>query len=622
MVSSTEWAPSEGIRLDDATLEAIRRTSSLAIIAGPGAGKTELLAQRASFLLQTGACPQPHRILAISFKRDAAKNLRERVGARLGRDAASRLESYTFDAFAKSLVDRFSSALPAWCRPTRDYRIAFPTWRDWNKFAEDLELPQAFEHASINGQQIEKWHAHTTSETDALPLNEPKPKQIFEWAALQWWRANIDASPSTLTFAMISTLAITILRHNPAILKALRRTYSHVFLDEFQDTTRSQYALFLEAFKGSSAVITAVGDTKQRIMTWAGAVPEAFDWLNRDFGAESVALRSNFRSNTRIVQIVNAFAKKVEPKAIEIECARLDAPLPEIVDGIWSFENSQVEATTLAEFVAQDTATREGASPHDFLLLVRQRADDMESCLRPAFADKGLTLRNEARIVGSTSIQDLMTEPLADLIVGVLQLACEDREGTPFQRVRNLIGHTFGLDDDRPESHFRLDEAVRRAVLEAQRSVRGTQPNEADMRALVDAVLSAFDRRRLRQLAPEYGQPQRMEKVESSTIDFLCECANSATTWLELIEQFTGRHQVRLMTVHKSKGLEAHTVVFLHLQDEAFNRNADMEEEKLTFFVAISRARERLFVTTTSPRRTRVKPLWDMLDAADVQLLP
>src|SRR5207249_7525969 len=93
------------------------------VIAGPGAGKTELLAQRAAYLLETGECPASRRILAISFKRDAAKNLRERVKRRIGPQLARRFDSFTFDAFCKSLLDRFLNAVPSDFRPTRDYLI-------------------------------------------------------------------------------------------------------------------------------------------------------------------------------------------------------------------------------------------------------------------------------------------------------------------------------------------------------------------------------------------------------------------------------------------------------------------------------------------------------------------
>ena len=74
-VRSEDWRPADGFVLEPAVDKAVRAMSNAIVIAGPGAGKTELLAQRACFLLQTGICPPPMRILALSFKRDAARNL-------------------------------------------------------------------------------------------------------------------------------------------------------------------------------------------------------------------------------------------------------------------------------------------------------------------------------------------------------------------------------------------------------------------------------------------------------------------------------------------------------------------------------------------------------------------
>lgn len=70
-----------------------------------------MLAQRADFLLRTGACRYPKRILAISFKVDASSNLKERVKRRCGSELASRFDSYTFHAFAKRIIDRFRPVL-------------------------------------------------------------------------------------------------------------------------------------------------------------------------------------------------------------------------------------------------------------------------------------------------------------------------------------------------------------------------------------------------------------------------------------------------------------------------------------------------------------------------------
>jgi superfamily I DNA/RNA helicase len=81
-VRAEEWRPVGVGALEENALEVVRSTDNRSVIAGPGTGKTELLAQRAAYLLQTGGSPRPRRVLAISFKRDAATNLAARVRKR------------------------------------------------------------------------------------------------------------------------------------------------------------------------------------------------------------------------------------------------------------------------------------------------------------------------------------------------------------------------------------------------------------------------------------------------------------------------------------------------------------------------------------------------------------
>jgi len=111
LISVADWRPIDVDDLEPSAWSALRDVGNVAVVAGPGAGKTEFLAQRAAYLLQTGICPWPYRILAISFKRDAAANLGRRVTARVP-EHANRFVSMTFDAFTKGLVDRFALALP------------------------------------------------------------------------------------------------------------------------------------------------------------------------------------------------------------------------------------------------------------------------------------------------------------------------------------------------------------------------------------------------------------------------------------------------------------------------------------------------------------------------------
>ena len=81
-INKGNWSPADGLVLEDVALNVVKNNCNHLVVAGPGSGKSELLAQRACYLLQTGECLEPKRILAISFKKDAAINLKERVEKR------------------------------------------------------------------------------------------------------------------------------------------------------------------------------------------------------------------------------------------------------------------------------------------------------------------------------------------------------------------------------------------------------------------------------------------------------------------------------------------------------------------------------------------------------------
>jgi superfamily I DNA/RNA helicase len=245
MISVTKWQPADGLKLEPNALKAAKEESqSLALTAGPGAGKTEMLAQRADFLLRTGICPYPQRILAISFKVDASKNLRERVRRRCGPTLASRFDSHTFHAFAKRLIDRFRPALSKENTLDPDYGVGL--------------------------QRVGR---------------------------------------SLISFDDLVPFAVEILENSEVARNAVRQTFSHVFLDEFQDCTNSQYRLIRAAFKGTDIQLTAVGDTKQRIMGWAGALEGIFARFAADFGAIGLNLYQNFRSLPRLRRMQNAMVK-------------------------------------------------------------------------------------------------------------------------------------------------------------------------------------------------------------------------------------------------------------------------------------------------------------------------
>ncbi len=616
LIRPEDWQPSDGIRLEDAALRVVTSAGNRSVIAGPGSGKTELLAQRALYLLQTGLCKPPQRILAISFKRDAAKTLKERVSRRCSPEQARRFDSYTFDAFAKSLVDRFLSVAPEWCRPPRDYRIVFPHRNDWLDFLRGQRPPAEFggnaAAQALSGEQIERW--------GPLPL-APDPQDTLAWVAREWWRVSITGQRPGLTFAMIGRLAEAILAHNPQVLKALQLTYSHVFLDEFQDTTRAQFRFVRTAFSRAPAALTAVGDTKQRIMTWAGAEAEVFAWFEQRFEAQRERLQLNHRSNRRVVQIINDLVHAIEPNAVDTSCARPDAPTPQDAAAFWIFDTDDEESERLADVIAADIEG--GLKADDFVLLVRARADEAEARLRDAFAANGLRLRNEARSIGGIGLQELLSEELVGLILGLIRLALGVRGHDIYTAVQDSLGAILGIDFENATDAKRLDVSLR-DIIKHIKEHTDEQPAEADMESLIEGIVDELDEARIRRVFRQYENEAYFESVQSALAALFDEYKDTSDSWTSLIDAAEGIGQVKLMTIHKSKGLEYHTVIFVGLHQNAFwgYRN-NQEEETNAFFVALSRARERVYFTRSkqSGDTRQIQGLIDLLAGADVPFI-
>ncbi|MFN7894589.1 MAG: UvrD-helicase domain-containing protein, partial [Cyanobacteriota bacterium] len=286
MIQVEDWSPSNGLLLEPNAEIAVRaRQGCVALLAGPGAGKTETLAQRADFLLRTCTCSYPRRILAISFKKDASENLKERVFTRCGHQLASRFDSYTFHAFAKRLIDIFRTHLQGIDRLDEDYTIG--TFR---------------------------------------------------------------VSRSQIMFEDMVPLANDIVSQCEIARNSIRQTYSDVFLDEFQDCTATQYSLVINAFQGTGVRIVAVGDTKQKIMGWAGALDGIFVNFGADFQALSLNLYQNFRSQVRIRRVQNRMVRDIDPPAAVPE-TQLSGP--EGIVCYEAFDEDSLEAAWISSTIQQ-----------------------------------------------------------------------------------------------------------------------------------------------------------------------------------------------------------------------------------------------------------------------------
>ena len=602
-----QWAPIDVDQLEVNALKVVRSADNRSVIAGPGAGKTELLAQRAAYLFQTGSASIPRRILAISFKRDAATNLAARVRERCHESHTSRFDSMTFDAFAKGLVDRFGQTLPGRWRPQPDYEIML------RKDADEFE------------------HRHQPN----LRLREERSVNptLAQRNTDRFWQSCLHEKTKTcLSFPMIGRLAELLIRINPMVRDALRLTYSYLFMDEFQDTTQIQYDLVQSIFLKSGTCITAVGDNKQKIMSWAGAMKDPFFAFESesDFGAKRTSLYNNYRSSPELVKIQYVLAQDLDTEVVE-PVSKTKSTIVEGECAIWNFQTADTEAERLAAFVTAEMKAND-LQPRDFVILVRQKADDYAKILEPAFRDAGVPIQNEAKMIGQNKaemidgiqLQNLLTEELSELLVMILRLAMTPQAGRYWSKCQSTLGALRGISLDNERIHAAVARNLDEFLTCLHTSHSAPPDTRPAARALVNRILDFFGRDRLIAAHPAYTQSDWFEKVAEAAAVHLHASSADAIDWIEAIDAYEGLHAIPLMTIHKSKGLEYHTVIFVGLDDSAWWSFAKDEIDAVAcFLVAFSRAKQRAIFTYCADRgmRTKIARLYDLLQQASVPVV-
>lgn len=584
LVRREDWQP-QGINcLEPQAWTALREVNqSVLVTAGAGAGKTEFLAQKAAYLLQTGTCPFPRRILAISFKRDAARNLAERVSIRCASEQARRFDSMTFDSFTKSMLDRFRKAVPDPWGPPMDYQIVLHGRHHFNEFLNRNAIH------GINARQLERALALTE-----LPFPE-NPHGIV-YAVDAFWREHYENFDQVmLSFPMINCLVKWMLIENPYIKRALQKTYLFVFLDEFQDTTGAQFDLLNTAFRHGQARMTAVGDDKQRIMVWAGAMCDAFNQFEREYNARRVSLVLNWRSHEDLVAIQHAMAQRLDPTVEQPE-ARGRRRIDGDIAAIWYFPDAHTERNTLARWIAKEV--RQGiVEPHQVALLVRSHANNVEDDLALAFAERGLRLRNLARNLDGISIQDILSEEMTELMLPMLRLGALPRSPADWEMSQKNLNYLNGISPDDHAAHERKQQILQELVRTLRHEMRA-QPTPNTATRLAIRVRDFWSIDLIRQVYPTYRRQQDFDRVWNGFVALLRECADMIDDWPGVLDEFNGKGQVPLMTIHKSKGLEFHTIVFCGLDNQTW-RSLDQQnpEDMNVFFVALTRAKQRAFFT-------------------------
>lgn len=619
LVHPSDWIPIDIDFLERSADEVVHSLDNYAVIAGPGAGKTELLAQRACFLLQTGLCPYPYKILAISFKTDAAKNLKERVEKRIGDKYASRFISMTFDAFSKNLLDRFYKALPHFLQPANeDYEILLSDIQDIiTDFIDRLNIPASLgnirELYSIGALNLYKnYILNPKIDNDGFKISNAK-----NFAVAKWWKSCLDRKGATqLTFPMIGRLVGFLSKYNPKLIKSVQSTYKFIFMDEFQDTTGIQLDLVRILFEGSSNVLTAVGDNKQQIMKWAMALDDPFHDFENAFKAKRIQLCNNYRSSPELVQIQHRIALSIDQKTVPAS-SQSSKKISEDCCVIIEYPTPQDESIDIANYIEK---TIEGYNllPRDFVVLVKQKIKKYTPSIIEELARKNIKARDEAKV------QDLLCEKISTILILFLRLCVTKQKGNYWLECMNFLTNLNSIDVDDEKIYSKTMKNLE-AFIKATKTKLSRYPKSVtDIEFLVTDILNLIGMEKLKNFYPEYRQGDWFSKKLTEFTEAFFESIQKSKTILSALDDFEGLDSVPIMTIHKSKGLEYHSVIFVGLDDDAWwSFERQPEESRCTFFVALSRAKQRVIFTYCEERgrRRKISPLYQSLESAGVRTL-
>ena len=584
-VSEANWQPSDGVKLTSEQRSAVViNDRNIAVVAGPGTGKTEVLAQKATYLLQTGLCLFPFRILALCYKVDAASNIRERVKKRCPKDLSCRFCSLTVDSFIISLVRRFATSLPSWLKIQTDFEIV-------DKI-ESIDYLRST-HAAVFPDE------YTKNVAVLQGIVSTETKDIYLYAA----RNNF------LDYNMCHTLAYYIINNNPHIKDLISKTYKYIFLDEFQDMNVRHYDILKCLFNNQYNKICAVGDFNQAIMGWAGAVPDIFNKFQDDFSSTQYLFTYNHRSTSTIVEFINKVICKLTPsgqQVINYNCSNPSKLTNSFIAAYGACtidEEAKYIACCIKKFLAEDIKLH----PNDIAIILKQKTSDYLFATSQIFMQYGLYVRNEDEKVCKNGLrfQDLMVDNFSKLVIYLLKSKLKIITVMEQKELLYLLSDILSLDIERSNNVKKIHNKINEI----------SEISYYNIQEWLAQVLLILPKNKIRYKF--YTNKKDFNAAMLSVPTLLQKCMENTNGDLHrAIDEYLGVNFVKLMTTHKSKGLEFDTVFFADFRTNSWwtlSRSPTEREEALRcFFVGLSRAKTRLFFT--SPVNSYPQEIADILN--------
>lgn len=614
--------------LNDAQRQAVLATTGpVSVLAGAGSGKTRVLTTRVYHLIREGVSGE--KILAVTFTNKAAREMRERVRKMLGEESASAkgqgarnqfdspLTTYpashpfisTFHGLGRELLEQYGRVLGV----PRFFSI-------YDRDDSEKAIAAALKALDINIKELSPravLFRISKAKGEGLSAREFEAKHSRSSFAArtvaQVWLKYEDTlkAEKALDFDDLIALPVRMLEEHAEVRALAEARWSHVHIDEYQDTNGLQERL-AELLAGSGKNIFVVGDGDQAIYGWRGARMENILNFEKKYpGTQTIILEHNYRSTKNIVEAANSVIEQNKNRK-EKRSTTDNAAGDRIT--IHASVNAEAEAVWIARKIHE--LMRDGVAPEDISILFR--TNFQSRALEEALLHAGVPYK----LLGTRFFE---RKEVKDVLAWVKLALDPSREADRMRAAQfpsRGIGKTTlgklvaGKRGELRAGELAKVEAFEKIISELAAASEKLIPSEfirlvVEKSGIREALAEGSEEERERfenvqELATIATRHDHLPGKEGISA-FLAESALAS----DQDEMDRGEKKgVTLMTVHAAKGLEFDTVFVSGMEEGLFphagmgdSSDRDEEEERRLFYVAMTRARNRLFLTLARIRK-------------------
>ncbi|MEZ0324137.1 MAG: UvrD-helicase domain-containing protein [Hydrogenothermaceae bacterium] len=579
----------------------------LLVLAGAGSGKTKVITHKIIYLVKHFNI-DINRILAITFTNKAANEMKERVEHALGEEPNWIM---TFHSLCARILRIEAENIGL------DRKFVIYDEEDSKKIIKKILKDLNLSEESFKPDRIKDIISRAKQESnpeeiiDFYSLTNPHIKSIFEKYEEELKNAN------ALDFDDLLVKTVRLFTKKQEVLERWQQKFDYILVDEYQDTNKIQHTL-LKLLVGGRDNLTVVGDPAQCIYTWRGATPENILEFERDFpNTKIIKLEKNYRSTKKILDCANAVISKSSgrwrSKVLQLWTDKEEGE--DIKLKILSTDKEE------ANFIAR-TIKDKNQPYSDFAILVRM------SFLTRNLEEAMMRYSIPYQIVGGLRFYE--RAEVKD-ILSYIKVAINPKDFASFERSITTPARGIGEKGiETIKSNFKQDwiQALKDSLKNLSSKTKLTAQKyieliddikyniELDPVLTIRKLIKEIDYESYLQKEYERDWEDRLQNI-NELISAMDEAVKSGKTIYEFLEESSltqaqdtieNKNSVKIMTVHAAKGLEFRTVFVAGLEDgifpssRAFEDISQMEEERRLFYVAITRAKEELYLTFSKTR--------------------